>query len=163
MRGTHRFTFSATQTIFDRVGNGADVGLFQDQRFRSKQAKAGRVRTCHITAGKQLACIEAALGINPLFVVAKRLDFLRCQVFKLGNADAVFAGNDAIQFSGECHDARHRRICLLQHGVVVGIHRNVSVDIAVAGVHVQCNEYAAVQHFLVDRIEFFLHLDEHAP
>ena len=39
---------------------------------------------------------------------------------------------------------------VLQHRVVVGVDRTVGVDIAVAGVHVQGHEHAAVQHFLVD-------------
>ena len=34
--------------------------------------------------------------------------------------------------------------------------------IAVTGMHMQGNEYAAVQNFLVDGVEFFLHLYEHA-
>ena len=163
MRGADRLAFSTAETILDRIGNRADIGLFENQGFRAEQAEAGRVCTCQIAARQQLAGIETTVRVNPLFVVAERLDFLRRQEFKLGNADAVFAGNDAIQFSREGHDARHCRVRFLQHAVVVGIHRNVGVHIAVACVHMQRNKYAAMQYFLMERIELFLHLEEHAP
>ena len=34
-----------------------------------------------------------------------------------------------------------------QHRVIVGIHRDVGVHVAVAGVHVQRHEYAPAKHF----------------
>ena len=39
----------------------------------------------------------------------------------------------------------------LQHVVVVGVDRDVGVHVAVAGVHVQRHEHAALQHLRVDR------------
>ena len=49
------------------------------------------------------------------------------------------------------HDALDGLVGRLQHLVVVGIDRDVGVHVAVAGMHVQRDENAAAQHFLVDR------------
>eukprot|EP00952_Eustigmatos_sp_NYUAD-ZCMA_P007179 30536-Eustigmatos_ZCMA.PRE.1 len=38
------------------------------------------------------------------------------------------------------------------HVVVIRVDRQVSVHVAVAGVHVQGHEHAAAQHLLVDRL-----------
>ena len=75
----------------------------------------------------------------------------------------MFAGNDTVQFSREGHDARDRRPGFLQHRIIVGIDRNIGVNIAVSRVHMQGNKHAAVQHLFVDGIELFLDLCERAP
>ena len=51
------------------------------------------------------------------------------------------------------HDAADDLVRLLQHRVVVGVDRNVGVHVAVAGVHVQGDEHAALQHALVHGID----------
>ena len=53
------------------------------------------------------------------------------------------------------HDPLDRLVGRLQHLVIIRIDRQVGVHIAVAGVHVQGNEDAAAQHFLVDGFNAF--------
>jgi hypothetical protein len=67
---------------------------------------------------------------------------------ELGQPDAVLARNHAAEFGRQRHDAHDGRVGGLQHGVVVGIDRDVGVHVAVAGVHVQRHEHAALQHVL---------------
>ena len=40
----------------------------------------------------------------------------------------------------------------LQHFIVVGIDGNIGMHVAVAGVHVQGDEHAALEHACVDRV-----------
>ena len=101
---------------------------------------------------QQLAAVEAALRIDAALVVGERRELLVGQELELGDADAVLAGDDAVQRARERHDARDRGVRLLQHPVIVGIDRNVRVHVAVARVHVQRDEHAAAQHFAVDRV-----------
>ena len=56
---------------------------------------------------------------------------------------------------GQMHDALHRMVGLLQHVVIVGVDRDIGVHIAVAGMHVQRNKHAALQHALVYGIALF--------
>ncbi len=90
------------------------------------------------------------LRIDLLLVGAEGADFLFGEEFQLGDADPVFTGNHAIQAARQVHDALDGLVCRLQHVVVVGIDRDVGVHVAIAGVHVQGDEDAAAQHFLVD-------------
>ena len=69
----------------------------------------------------------------------------------------MFAGDHAIQIAGNPHDAFDGTIGLVQHLVVVGIHRDVGVHIAVAGMHVQRNPHAAAQHAFVDFFDGLQH------
>ena len=62
----------------------------------------------------------------------------------------MLARNDAIQRAGQCHDAFHGGIRLLQHFIMIRIDRQVGVDVAIAGMHVESNENPASQHFLVN-------------
>ena len=67
----------------------------------------------------------------------------------------MFAGDDAIEAAGEVHDALDGPVGRLQHGVVVGVDRDIGVHVAVAGMHVQCDEDATAQDFLVDGVDPF--------
>jgi hypothetical protein len=145
--------FAAAQAVLDHVGNLADLGLLHDQRFGAEQAERWRVGVAHVAAGHQLALVEAAFRIDLLLVGAEGADFFFGQEFELGDADAVLAGNDSVQSARQMHDAFDRPVRRLQHLVVVGVDRDVGMHVAVAGVHVQRDEDAAAQHFLVDRLD----------
>ena len=144
-----RLALAATQAVLDRVGNRADVGLLHDQRLGAHQPEARGIGIAQIAIDHQLAAVEATLGIDSLLVVAKLGEFLGGQELELGDADAVFTRDDAVERAGQRHDAHHRLIGLLQHRVVVGIDRQIGVHIAVAGMHVQRHEHPTAQHLAV--------------
>ena len=148
MRVAHRLALAAAQAVLDRIGDFADLGLLHDQRFGFQQREAGGVGIAQIGAGHQLALVEAALRIDFLLVAHEALDRFVFQKFQLGEADAVLARDHAAQVACQVHDARHRRIGGLQHGVVVGIDRQIGVHVAVAGVHVQRHEIRGSSGFV---------------
>ena len=128
--------------------------LLHDQRFVAHQAEARRVRVAQVGAREQLARVEAAVRIDALLVRAEFADFVVGQEFQLRDADAVLAGNHAVERARELHDARDRVMRVLQHLVVVGVDGDVRVNVAVARVHVERDEHAAAQHLLVDVLRF---------
>ena len=163
VRRADRLALAAAQAVLDAGGNVADAGLLEDERLDAEQAEAGRVGIAQVGAGQQLAAVEAPLGVDALFVRDKRGDLLGGEVVQLGDADAVLAGDDAAEAARQRHDAVDRGVGLLQHGVVVGVHRNVGVHVAVAGVHVQGDEDAAAQDLAVDVLDARQHRpEEHA-
>ena len=52
----------------------------------------------------------------------------------------------------QLHDAGDGFVRRLQHLVVVAVDRDVGVNVAVAGVHVQRHPHATAQHLLVDAL-----------
>ena len=148
--GAHRLALAATQAVLDALGDRADVALLHDDRLMPHQAKRRRVGIAQVGARQQLALVEAALRIDALLVVAEFGDLVFGQELELGNADAMLARDHAVQRTRQRHDAGHRAVRVLQHVVVVRVHGDVRVDVAVAGVHVQRHENAAAQHLLVD-------------
>ena len=110
-----------------------------------------------IGAGQQLASIEMPVRVDLVFVSGERRNFFRRQKLQLGDADAVLARDHAAELGGQRHDALHRLIRRLQHGVVVGVYRDVGVHIAVTGVHMQRDEYPAAQYFLMNCIKLSQH------
>ncbi len=105
----------------------------------------------------QLAPVEAPVRVDALLVVGKGGQFFVRKKLQLGDADAMLARDHAVQAAGELHDAAHRLVRGLQHFVIVAVHRDVGVDVAVARVHVQRHPHAAFQHALVDFVEFGQH------
>jgi hypothetical protein len=63
----------------------------------------------------------------------------------------VFAGNHPAQILGQLHDAVNCPVGLLQHLVVVRVHRDIGVHVTIACVHVQCDEHASLEHLLMNR------------
>ena len=57
----------------------------------------------------------------------------------LGNAYAMLARNLASHFLASGHDAAGHFLCMRQHVMVVGVHGNIDMAVAVAGVHMACN------------------------
>jgi hypothetical protein len=106
---------------------------------------------------QQLALVEAAVRVDLVLVGGEFRQGLVRQEFQLGDADAVLAGDDAVQGFRQAHDARHRLVGGLQHGVVVGVDRDVGVHVAVAGVHVQGDEHPALEHALVEGVALGQH------
>ena len=102
-------------------------------------------------------------GSIALLVLGERRQLVVRQVLELGDADAVLARDHAAQAARERHDARDRRVGLLQHCVVVGVDGDVGVHVAVARVHVQRDEHAAAQHPRVDVRERAHHRREREP
>lgn len=103
-------------------------------------------------AAQQLAFVEATLRVDPCLVIGKGLEFFVGQELQLGNTNAVFTRNDAVQAARQHHDARHRFVGGLQHVVVVAVDGDVGVHVAVARVHVQGHPDAAFEHALVHRV-----------
>ena len=73
--------------------------------------------------------------------------------FELGNADAVLTRYHPAQAARQRHDAGHRLMRGLQHGVVVAVDGDVGMHIAVTGVHMQRRPGATAQHLLVDAFD----------
>ncbi len=146
-----RLALAAAQAVLDRVADPGDVRLLHDQRFVAEQVEARRIRVAQVRAGQQLAGVETAFRIDPSLVIAEAARLVVRQVLELGDADAVLAGDHATEVASDPHDAADCTVGRLQHLVVVGVDRDVGVDVAVAGVHVQRDENTAVQHALVDR------------
>ena len=84
VRRANRFAFATTQTIFDRVGNRADVARFKNQRLAAEQTKRWRVRIAQIAAGHQFALVKATFWIHLLLIALKWADLVIGQKFKLG-------------------------------------------------------------------------------
>ena len=158
MRGTHGFTFATTQTILDRCSDRADVGLLHDQRFCAHQAKRRRVCVAQIGVRHEFATVEITVRVDFIFVCTEWCKLFFGQKFEFGDADAMFTRNHAVKVAGNLHDARDRFICLLQHVIIVRIHGDVGVHIAVTCVHVQGDKYAAAQDFFVDLTAFIQNL-----
>ena len=155
--GADRLALAATQAVLDRIGNLAEFALFQNQAFQFHQVEAGGIGAIQIAARQQLALVETAFRVNFLFVGDERRDLVFVQIVELGDADAVFAGNHPAQIFCQLHDAINRRIGLLQHLVIVRVHRNIGVHVAVTRMHVQCDKHAAFQYALVDGVALIQH------
>ena len=87
------------------VGNLADRALFEDQAFVADQRERRRVRVrqvgrAHRLAG-ELAAIEAAFRVDAPLVVGERRELGVGQEFELRDADAVLAGDHAVQLARE--------------------------------------------------------------
>ncbi len=160
VRRAHRLALAAAQAVLDRVGDRGNLALLHDQRFVPHQAEARRVRIRQRRTRHQFAAIEAAFRIDAVLIGTEGARFVVAQEFELGDADAVFAGDHAVERAGDRHDPRHCRVRQRQHGVVIGIDRNIGVHIAVAGVHVQGDEHAAAQHTLMNGVAFAEHRRE---
>ena len=93
--------------------------------------------------------IALILGIDQFLVSGELRDLIGFEKIEFGDADAVLAGDHSAQILRQAHDAFDSAISLLQHLVIVRIHRNVGMHVTVPGVHVQCDEHAALQHVLV--------------
>jgi len=158
MGGAHGFAFAAAQTILDAVGNRTDIALLHDERLMPHQSERGRVGIAQIRMKirwiEQLAFVESTLGIDALLVIAKFTDFGIGEKFQFGDADAVLAGDHAIERTRQCHDALDCRMGGLQHRVIIGIDRDIGVHIAITGVHVQRDEHTTTQHALVNGTAF---------
>ena len=157
VRRAHRLALAAAQAVLDRVGDPADRALLEDQALGAEQREARRVRIGEIGGSRgtaqQLAGVEAPLRIDAALVVGERREFRIGQELELGDADAVLARDDAAQRPCEAHDPLHRRVGVLEHPVVVGVHRDVGVHVAVAGMHVHRDEQPPPQHLAVDRVD----------
>ena len=82
-----------------------------------------------------------------MLVLDEPRQFVLIQVANLGQADAMLARDDTAERLRQLHDPRDHAIGLVQHLVIMRMHRDVGVYIAVAGVHVQGDEQAIVADF----------------
>jgi hypothetical protein len=125
------------------------------------RAKDGRVGVAQVGAQMrqvhQLAAVEVAVRVDPAFEIAEGPDFVFAEELQLGNADAMLAGDHAAELARQRHDAFDRVVGRLQHRVVVGVHRDVGMHVAVAGMHVQGDEQAALEHVFVQRLDAVQH------
>ncbi len=112
-----------------------------------------RVGVAQVRAREELAAIEVPVRVDAALVLGEGRELLGREVLDLGDADAVLARDHAAQGARELHDARDRLVRLAQHLVVVGVHRDVGVHVAVAGMHVERDKDAAAQHLRVRRLD----------
>ena len=83
------------------------------------------------------------LRINLAFIITKLVNNFSVEILKLGNANAMFTGNNAIQRKRQLHDFIDNFLSLLQHRIVAGMHRNIRMYIAIPCVHMQRDEQSA--------------------
>ncbi len=156
MRGAHRFAFTAAQAILDGAGNIADIALLHDQRFVAHEAKARGIGVGQVSrksrVAQELALVEAALRIDAVLVVRKRLQLFGCQKVQFGDANAVLARDHAIQRTRQHHDARHGMVRGLQHFIVIAVDRQVGVHIAVASMHMERGPHTPFENLLVNDV-----------
>ena len=172
MGGADRLALAATQAVLDRIGNRADMALLHDQRLMAHQPERRRVgigqvgihqRLARFVAlvgllqqqaaffgAQQLALVEVAMRIDAGLVLGKGPQLVVTQELQLGDANAVLARDHAIEAARQRHDAGHGRMGGGQHLVVIAVHRQVGVHIAVARMHVQSHKHPALEHALVD-------------
>ena len=119
MSAAHGLAFAAAQAVFNGIGDFAQLRLLHNQAFKAQQLKRWRVGVAQICAAHQLVAIEMPFGVYFGFVVPKRLHFGVGEKFQLGNTDAVFARNHAVQAAGDVHNAGDRLMRGLQHFVII--------------------------------------------
>ena len=61
--------------------------------------------------------------------------------------------NHTIQITRNLHDARDRFVGLVQHVIIIRVHGDIGVYIAIACVHVQSDEHPRAQDFFVYFLE----------
>ncbi len=154
VRRAHWLALAAAQAILDGIGDACDIALLHDQRFVTHQSEARRIRVRHVRARHQLALVETAFRIDGVLVAAKSRRFFIGQELELRDADAMLTRDHATEVAGDLHDANHRGVRPLQHHVVVGVHGDIRVNVAVASVHVERDEYPATQHAFVNGVGF---------
>ncbi len=64
----------------------------------------------------------------------------------LGNAYAMLARNFAAHFLTSGHDTASHFLCMRQHVMVIGVHGNIDVAVAVARVHMTCDNQPGCFH-----------------
>ena len=150
MGGAHRLALAAAQAVLDAVGNVTNVRLLHDQRLMAHQPEAGGVGVGQISresrVAQQLAFVEPAFGVYTQLVVREGLQFGFGQKVQLGDADAVLAGDDAVERARQHHDAGDGAVRSLQHVVVVTVDGEVGMHIAVTRMHMQRHPDAAFEH-----------------
>ena len=67
----------------------------------------------------------------------------------------MFAGNRSAELLGHTHHIGDSFVSDSEHVDVVGVHRNIGMNVAVACMHMQCNEYAASQNLVVNFFNLF--------
>ena len=72
----------------------------------------------------------------------------------------MLARDYAAEGLGQCHDTSDGAVGRLQHFVVVGVDRDIGVHVTVAGVHVQRDKNAALEHLLVQPVQPLKNLTE---
>ena len=110
---------AAPQAIGKRICDRANIALLHDETLRAHQPKGWRVGIAQVCALEQLARIEMLVWVHLLLVVGKSLAFGWGEKGEFCDANAMFAGNNTIEFDGNLHDAGHGGMGLLQHLVVV--------------------------------------------
>ena len=154
MGHAHRLALAAAQAVLDVVVEGAQLAVFENERFLFQQLQRGGVGAFQPGAGHELAGVEALCRVHAVLVAHKGLQFVLFQVLDLGQANAVLAGDDAVQLLRQRHDGVHQFLGPAHHGRVLRMHRDIGVHIAVTGVHVQGDEQPFITNALVNGAQF---------
>ena len=102
MGRAYRLAFAAAQAILDGIGDRADVRLLHDQGFVAQQFEARRVGAAQVASGMSLCLLNRPVGVDALLVGAEPGELLFGQVLELGDADAVFARDHAVEARARC-------------------------------------------------------------
>ena len=103
----------------------------------------------------ELGRVHDVARVHALLEAAQGLHLLGREKRNLRDADAVLARDLAAHFLALGHDAGRGLLGLLQHPAVVGIDRDVHMAVAVARVHVACDDDAARLHVGADGVDIF--------
>ena len=82
--------------------------------------------------------------IDLLLVLNEGVDLVGAKVVDFGQADAVLAGNHAAEVDREPHNSIDHAVGLMQHAVIIRVHRDIGVYVTVTGMHVQRHEQAII-------------------
>jgi len=143
MRSAYRLTFAAAQTITDVICNLTDGWLLHDDGFLFQQAKAWRIGILQARTRQQLTFVKVTIWVYFIFVAGKWINRRLIQELHFGNTDTMLTWNNTIQVACQCHYSRYRSMRILHHAVVIWVDRNISMHVAVTGMHMQGNKYPA--------------------
>ena len=132
-----RFAFAAAQAMLDGIIQITQFAGFKDNSFLLQQAQRWRVGPVQVGMLAQFALVEVIMRVDSALVFSEGIQFFCFEVLNLGNADTMFTRDCAVQRKCQPHDLVHDTVCLLQHGIVIRVHGDIGMHIAITGVHVQ--------------------------
>ncbi len=146
MSRTDRFALAAAQTGLNLLGNQTSLAFLHNQRLMSEQIKTRRIGNRKIGLRSQLAFVEPSVRIGLVKVVVKLVKFSFAHKIDLCHADAVLSGDRSAKLLCDIHDIRDAFVGFTEHFHIVGVDRNICVNIAVPRMHMKRNEYSFVEH-----------------
>jgi len=149
----YRLALAAPQAILDVGIERIQFAGFENNGLLLHQPQRRRVGVVQPRSFHQFAGVEYFLRVHFEFVFGKRLYRGLVQVADFGDAYAVLAGDNPTQGFGNRHDSIHHLVGFMQHIVVVRMHRNIGVNVAVTGMHVGGHKHAAATYVFMNAVQ----------